>query len=225
VIAADLPGHGASGAPAHALHREWVDDWLDELISAACPTPPVLVGRVVGGAIGACFAAVHPGRLSHLVLVDSMGFEPFEPDPRFGLAMQRFLAAPSINSYERFMEFCAFDLDTARGWFGRRWAPFAQYAVELAGDPRVQTAIGSVIGLYAGSPIPDATLAAIDVPVSMIWGRHDAATSVTVAEEVAARYGWPLAVIDGAGDDPALDRPAEFVDGLQRLLARKEATS
>ena len=123
------------------------------------------------------------------------------------------------------MEFCAFDLDTARGRFGRRWSPFAQYAVELAGDPRVQSAIGGMIGLYAGSPIPDATLAAIDVPISLIWGRYDAATSVAVAEQAAARYGWPLQVIDGAGDDPALDRPAEFVDVLQRMLSRTEATS
>ena len=82
------------------------------LIAATCATPPVLVGRVVGGAIAAYFAAAHLDRLTHLVLVDTMGFEAFQPDPRFGLAMHRFLAEPSISTYERFMDFCAFDLDT-----------------------------------------------------------------------------------------------------------------
>ena len=218
VIAADLPGHGASAAPADAMQRDWIDSWLDELISATCAVPPVLVGRVVGGAIAAYFAAAHPDRITHLVLVDTLGLEAFQPDPRFGLAMHRFLAEPSVSTYERFMDFCAFDIDTARSRLGRRWTPYAQYAVELASDPRVQSATGSMIALYGASPIPDPTLAGIRVPTTLIWGRHDAATSVSVAEEAAARYGWPLHVIDGAGDEVALDRPAEFVDTLMRVL-------
>lgn len=218
VIATDLPGHGASAAPTYAMHRDWIDSWLDELISATCVAPPALVGRVVGGAIAACFAAAHPDRLAHLVLVDTMGLGAFQPDPRFGLAMHRFLAQPSVSTYERFMDFCAFDLDTARSRLGRRWAPYAQYAVELAGDPRVQSATGSLIGLYGASPISGEMLAGIRVPTTLIWGRHDAATSLSIAEEAAARYGWPLHVIDGAGDEVALDRPAEFVDTLYSVL-------
>ena len=225
VVAADLPGHGASAAPAYAMHQDWIDSWLDDLIAATCATPPALVGRVVGGAIAAYFAAAHPDRLTHLVLVDTMGFEAFQPDPRFGLAMHRFLAEPSISTYERFMDFCAFDLDTARDRFGRRWTPFVQYAVELASDPRVQSATGSLIGLYGGSPIPAGTLAGIGVPTTLIWGRHDAATSLSVAEEAAARYGWPLRVIDGAGDEVTLDRPAEFVDTLYSVLGQGEPRS
>jgi pimeloyl-ACP methyl ester carboxylesterase len=34
------------------------------------------------------------------------------------------------------------------------------------------------------------------------------------AEAAAARHGGPLRVIDGAGDDPPLERPAEFLDAL-----------
>ena len=225
VVAADLPGHGASAAPAYAMHQDWIDSWLDDLIAATCATPPVLVGRVVGGAIAASFAAAHPDRLTHLVLVDTMGFEAFQPDPRFGLAMHRFLAEPSISTYERFMDFCAFDLDTIRSRLGPRWTPYAQYAVELTGDPRVQSATGSLIGLYGASPIPVGTLAGIDVPTTLIWGRHDSATSLSVAEEAAARYGWPLRVIDGAGDEVALDRPAEFVDTLYSVLGQGEPRS
>ena len=219
VVAPDLPGHGASASRAEGMTRAWISRWLDELITAHCAEPPVLVGRVVGGAIGADYAAECPDRLAGLVLVDTMGLEEFDPDPRFGLAMQRFLAGPSHATYERFMDFCAFDLDTARSRLGDRWHSYAEYAVDRAADAGVQAAIGSMIGLYA-SPIPPDVLAAIRVPTDLIWGREDAATALSVARRASARYGWPLHVIDRAGDDPALDRPAEFVDTLLQLIGR-----
>lgn len=217
VVAPDLPGHGASTAPTDGMTREWVDRWLDELISASCAEPPVLVGRVVGGAIAAIHAAAHPDRLSQLVLVDTSGLDTFDPDPRFGLAMHRFLGDPSVANYERFMDLCAFDLDSAKRQLGGRWTTYAEYVVDLAGDPGVQSALGSMIGLY-GTPIDPAVLAAIRVPTSMIWGREDAATPLAVAERASARYGWPLRVIDRAGDDPPLDRPSVFIASLLAML-------
>ena len=220
VIAADLPGHGASAAGSPPLRRESVDTWLGELIAATCSTSPVLVGRVVGGAIAAHFAATHPDSLSHLVLVDTLGLEPFAPEPRFGLAMRRFLADPTIPTFERFMEFCSFDVDASRRQLGPRWAPYAEYAVELARDERVQIGMGGLIGLYAATPLPARIWAGIKVPTSLIWGRYDAATSVAVAQRAAAHHGWSLRVIENAGDDPALDRPTEFVAALHQALTR-----
>jgi pimeloyl-ACP methyl ester carboxylesterase len=78
---------------------------------------------------------------------------------------------------------------------------------------------------WAASASRSTTLAGIGVPTTLIWGRHDAATSLSVAEEAAARYGWPLRVIDGAGDEVALDRPAEFVDTLYSVLGQGEPRS
>src|SRR5262245_61677320 len=83
VIAPDLPGHGASQAVVGELSGRRVLDWLGNLIEHTSAAPPALVGRVVGGAIGARFAIDRPERLAHLVLVDSLGLAPFEPDPRF----------------------------------------------------------------------------------------------------------------------------------------------
>jgi pimeloyl-ACP methyl ester carboxylesterase len=221
VIAPDLPGHGASDAPAGGLDQASLIVWLDELIAATCPVPPVLVGRVVGGAIAAEFAAGHPDRVSELVLVDTMGLAPFEPEPRFGLALHRFLGDPNQSSYERFMDFCAFDLDRARDRFGDRWEPFSGYAVELARDPRVQAATGAMIGLYGAQPLPPELLTSISVPTTLIWGRQDAAIALGVAEAAAERYGWPLLVVDGAGDDPPLDRPREFLEALHGALGSR----
>lgn len=219
VVVPDLPGHGASGVPAGPLDAELVLRWLGELIGRTCPSPPVVVGRVVGGAVAARFAADHPAALAGLVLVDTLGLTGFDPDPRFALAMHRFLGRPDADSYHRFMEFCAFDLDRVRDQWGERWAPFATYAVERAADPGVQAAMGALIGQFAATAIPADVLDRIAVPTALIWGRDDLATPLRVAERAAARHGWPLHVIDGAGDDPVLDRPDEFRDVLRAAIA------
>ena len=223
VIAPDLPGHGASGMPDGPLDTDRVLRWVAELIERSCPSPPVLVGRIIGGAIGARFAADHGDRLAHLVLVDTLGLTPFEPAPRFGLAMHRFLAQPTAETYDRFMEFCTFDLDRVREQLGQRWAPYAAYAVALAGTPGVQAAMGGLIGQFAAAPIQPADLARIDVPTTLIWGRHDLATPLRVAELASARYGWPLHVIEAAGDDPCLDQPGAFLDALRAATGNPTA--
>ena len=64
-------------------------------------------------------------------------------------------------------------------------------------------------------------LASITVPTTLIWGRQDAAIALDVAEEASARYGWPLLVVDGAGDDPGLDRPREFLEALHGALGAR----
>jgi len=218
VVVPDLPGHGASRIEKGPLDADRVLRWLDELIEQTCPAPPVLVGRTVGGAIAARFAAGNHRRLAALVLVDTLGLTAFDPAPRFGIALHRFLGSPTRRSYERLMEFCVFDLDRVREHLGLRWDPFAAYAVELAGDDHVQAALGSLIGQFAAAAIPPEQLARIDVPTTLVWGRHDLATPLSVAEAASARFGWPLHVVENAGDDPALDQPDAFVDALQAAL-------
>ncbi|MBA3574350.1 MAG: hypothetical protein H0W37_05155 [Pseudonocardiales bacterium] len=132
--------------------------------------------------------------------------------------MHRFLAHPSAGTYDRFMDFCTYDLDRIREQLGQRWAPYAAYAVELAGTPSVQAAMGALIGQFAAAPIPAAELARIDVPTTLIWGRHDLATPLQVAESAGARYGWPLHVIDDAGDDPPLEQPGAFLAALHTAI-------
>ena len=150
-----------------------------------------------------------------LVLVDTLGLAPFDPDPRFGIALHRFLAEPSEHSYLRAMEFCTFDLDRARERLAGRWEPYAAYAVELVRDPAVQAALGSLLGQFGAVPIPPEELAGIAAPTSLIWGRHDLATPLHVAENASARYGWPLHVVEDAGDDPPLDQPDAFLAALR----------
>lgn len=218
VVVPDLPGHGASLIDGGPLDAGRVLGWLGELVDETCAAPPVLVGKTIGGAVAARFAAGSRDRLAALVLVDTLGLTRFDPAPRFGLALHRFLGDPTPRSYERFMEFCAFDLDRVREHIGTRWDAYAAYAVELAADDHVQAALGGLIGQFAAAPIPPEQLARIDVLTTLIWGRHDLATPLSVAETASARYGWPLHVVEAAGDDPALDQPDAFVDALRTVL-------
>ena len=68
------------------------------------------------------------------------------------------------------------------------------------------------------TPLSPAQLDGITTPTTLIWGRDDLATPVAVARATAARHGWPLHVIDEAGDDPPLDQPAIFLDELRAAL-------
>ena len=218
VIAPDLPGHGASGPPDEPLDEARVLAWLDALIEHTCASPPVLVGHVLGGAIGARYAIVRGERLAGLVLVDALGLAPFRPKPAFALTMMAFLTRPSEASYTRFMHQCSFDLDRVREEMGKLWEPFVAYALDRARAPtaKVASRLLREVGLPQISPDD---LARLTTPVTLIWGREDRANRLRIAEAASARYGWPLHVIDLCADDPPRDAPEEFLLALRATLA------
>jgi pimeloyl-ACP methyl ester carboxylesterase len=226
VVAPDLPDHGGSHVVHGNLDTDHVLAWLDALIERTCPTPPVLVGHLLGGAIAARFAKQHGDRLAQLVLVNTFGLGPFEPTPDFGLALQNYLAQPTEDTHDRFWQRCSFNLDSVREQLGQRWALLAAYNLDRIRTPRVQAALGSLMAQLGFAAIPPAALAGIAVPTTLIWGRHDQATPLPIAEAANANYGWPLHVIDDAADDPALDQPEAFVRALRSTLSnsKQEAT-
>jgi pimeloyl-ACP methyl ester carboxylesterase len=214
VVAPDLPAHGASGMPDGPLDAERVLGWLDELIERTCASPPVLVGHVLGGAIAARFAIDRGDRLGRLVLVDALGLARFWPAPRFALTMLGFQARPNERTYNRFMRQCSFDLDGLREEMGERWEPFVSYNVDSARGPGAKAAGRLMRGL--GLPrLPPEDLERIAVPTTLIWGRHDRALRLRIAEAASGRYGWPLHVIEDCADDPPRDQPEAFLRALR----------
>ena len=177
VIAPDLPGHGASQIVDGELDADRVLRWLGELIERTCPTPPVLVGRVIGGTIGARSPSSTPPDSPSWC---SWTRSAWPRSSRRRGSRSRCTASSRTrpNTVRRFMEFCAFDLDGVRERLGVRWEPFAEYAVELARTPSVQAAMRGLIGQFAAAPIPPEQLARIDVPTTLIWGRDDLATAI-----------------------------------------------
>ncbi len=218
VIAPDLPGQGESQAGDEPLDRDRVLAWLDELIERTCSAPPHLVGYALSGAIAARYACDRGDRLAGLVLVDALGLVPFEPAPDFGIALQAFLAGPSEGTHEALWRQCALDLDGLRRGMGASWEAFEAYNLDRVATPSVQSALGTLMEQFGGPPIAPADLERIDVPTTLIWGRHDLATALPVAEAASSRYGWPLHVIENCGDDPPVERPQAFLAALHTAL-------
>ena len=218
VVVPDLPGHGASEVADGQLDTDHVVAWLDALIEHTCPSPPALVGHGLGGAIAARFAIAHPDRLSRLVLVDALGLDRFEPAPSFGLALHRFMEQPTEHTRDGLFEQCFVDPDGLRQQLGQRWEPLAAYALDRARTPGQQAALGSLMPQLGLPAIPPADLARIVVPTTVIWGRHDLQVQLPVAEAASTRLGWPLHVIEDAGDDPALEQPQAFLRTLHAAL-------
>jgi pimeloyl-ACP methyl ester carboxylesterase len=217
VVAPDLPGHGESAAPAQ-IDAAAVLAWLDELIAATCTSPPVLVGRVLGGAIAMRYCVDHAGRVERLVLVDTLGLSPFNPAPPFEEALQRFVTGPTASTLDQLMRYCAHDFDALRDRLGERWTTLAEYAVDRARVPATIGAAMAMMAEFGAAEIPEHVLARIKVPTALIWGRHDLATPLRVADAASGAFGWPLHVIEDAADDPALEQPEAFLDALRTVI-------
>ncbi len=206
VVVPDLPGHGAS----FPVDGEFdAVAWLGELIAHSCPEPPSVVGYALGGAIAARFAAAHGDAVAGLVLVDTLGLTDFDPAPEFGVALHAYLAEPSEATHDELWRHCARDLDAVRAAID--WEAFRAYNVDCAHNPAV---LGGLMAGFGGA----ADFSAIATPTALIWGRHDAATRLSVAEAAALRHGWPLHVIEDCADDPPVEQPAAFLSALRAAL-------
>lgn len=225
VIAPDLAGHGASEVFNGPPDTDRMLAWLNDLIECTCPTPPTLVGHILGGAIAARFASARGERLSRLVLVDALGLAAFQPAPDFGLALTEFISEPTEDTHDRLWSRCAFDLDALRNRMGEQWEWIKAYNLDRAHTPGLQPAQHSLMEQFGMPAIPPADLARIAVPTSLIWGRHDRATQLPIAQATSIRYGWPLYVIENAGDDPPMEQPEAFLEALRAALGNSSRKS
>jgi pimeloyl-ACP methyl ester carboxylesterase len=218
VVAPDLPGHGASEMPDGRLDGDRVLTWLSELIERTCSSPPALVGHLLGGAIAARFASGHGEQLSEVVLVDTFGLGWNRPALRFAVPLVAYIAHPTERTRDRFLAQCFIDFDGLRDELGERFEPFGDYSLAWARTKTAKAALRSLMPEFGTRAIPQADLARIEVPTTLIHGRHDLQTRLSVAERASARYGWPLHVIEDCRDDPAFEQPEAFLAALRTAL-------
>ena len=81
------------------------------------------------------------------------------------------------------------------------------YTLDRARTPGAADGLRDLMGRFGFAPIPDEVLSRIRVPVTLVWGRHDAIVPLSVGRRASARYGWPLRVIERAGNEPAIEQP------------------
>lgn len=225
VIVPDLPGHGSSNIDSDKLDTNLVFNWLSELIEQTCPSPPVLVGNILGGSIGARFCVDRGEQVGQLVLVDSLGLSKFRPAPSFAFGLFRFMVWPTENNFDRFFPNCMYDVDELQSGMGDKWGPFVKYNLECANDKERSNALKFLMKTFGIPKISDDDLEKIDVPTSLIWGRHDKANKLKIARSVSKNFGWPLYVIDKTRDDPKLERPDAFVEGLYESVGYRHSNT
>ena len=96
VIAVDLPGHGLTGAvPNGDYSQQGMVKFVAEFADKIGLKTFALAGNSMGGGVAARFAEEHPGRVTHLVLVDAAGM-PFKPGEGTPLAF-RLARIPVVN--------------------------------------------------------------------------------------------------------------------------------
>lgn len=227
---ADLPGHGASGVGSASLDADALVQWLDELVGHAGTSGPdegfvpcIVLGHLLGGAIAARHAAAKPGRVAHLVLVDTLGLAWFRPKLRFALPMMAFLARPTEASRDRLFEQCFLDRDGLATEAADVWDDLMTCALAGAREPKLQTAMRTMMPRVGLAPIPHDDLDRITAPTTLVHGRNDLQVPLAAVEAASARYGWPLHVIDEVRDDPAAERPAAFLSALAGALGSADS--
>jgi pimeloyl-ACP methyl ester carboxylesterase len=209
VVIPDLPGLGESTFTGDVDENRAVD-WLEGLIEATVDTPPVVVGLSLGGSIGIRHALRHPAAIDRLVLADSGSLAPFRPDPRLIPPMLRLMRRPSRPNLERFFRQTVFDFEGFKSRMGSQWDDWARYGLERTSTPEVRQANQLMLRRIGIPRVPDADLATIQVPVTLIWGAHDRVMKPGIARRASQHFGWPLHMLAEAGHVSAWDRPEAF---------------
>ena len=219
-IAVDLPGHGASSAPAdsarYALGRLAAD--LARVLDRLGVARAAVLGYSMGGRAALRFALDHPDRVTALVLESSSPgiADPAERGVRRGSdtalaeAIERDGVAAFVERWE------ALPL-----WATQRALPAAVRdklrAQRLANTPRGLA--NSLRGAGAGAAT-DVTerLATLDVPTLLIVGARDAKYVALGRSMERVMPRARLVIVEDAGHAVHLERPAQFATLVAEFL-------
>ena len=220
LLAPDLPGFGASPAPAATSIAAMADD-VAALVAAAAGGPAVVCGLSMGGYVAQHLAARHPGLLRGLVLVDTR-LEADTPEAR---AARADLAA----RVERLGAGIAAEAMLPR--LVSRGPGAALDTPPVPRRPRVEEdlrgtigatscdTIRRALGALAERPDMTAAAAAFDLPTLLVVGADDAITPPECLEHAAAVIpGARLAVVPGCGHLTPLEDPPAFNAALAAFL-------
>jgi pimeloyl-ACP methyl ester carboxylesterase len=218
VVAPDLPGLGESEALQGRLSAARVVEWLENVIGECCVGPAVLVATSMGAAFGLRFAVSHPEMLQRLILTDAQGLAPFRPPLGFFLAANLNSLRPSQATARRLTRYVIHNREHVRPLHGPVFDTFLAYMISRGGRAEVKRAMRGFGTRANARPVQETALAGLDLPVGLIWGRHDRPFPVSIAEDASSRFGWPLKVIEDAGHLPYVEQPHGFTAALNSLL-------
>ena len=233
VIAVDLRGHGASVSGSGGASIAANSDDLARLLVDLDVTDAVLVGHSMGGmVVGRCIAdhrSIIDERVAGLVFVSTAARNPVDrlssrvlrtTNPGLqGMAARR----PAL--LRRLLTVPANDLGQVmvRATFGARPTLGAVRATAAAFDAiEVDEFLGAAPSILDHDGVDE--LRSCELPATVLVGRRDPLTPPREARRLAAALpNAELEVLDRAGHQLMLERPAEVNLALRTLLARTAA--
>jgi 3-oxoadipate enol-lactonase len=219
VLVFDTRGHGRSSAPKPGANGAGYafDDLVadtESLLTALGIEHPHFVGLSMGGMLAQAFALKHPGRLRSLTVADSVSEWPPETVDIF--------AGRAAQARQGGMQ------AVVEGSLGRWFTPAFRKSNPAEVATIAQLIVDTPVDGYAGCSysIPrinfTSQLKTIDVPILVLVGMEDPATTVVMAQQIhAAAPGSSLAIIDGASHLSNMEQPVAFNAAIQSFLNRR----
>lgn len=223
VIAPDLPGFGESSPAREGFELDTAAAALADRLAQCAREPFDLLGNSLGGAVALELAVLRPDLVRRLVLAAPAGFAPRSSpvaaaagafsDP--AVRIRRRVGAPIARS------------STARRAF--LWGAIAEPQRLSADDARMllrassgSTRIGAAVAAVLRADLRS-ELGRVEAPLGVIWGWRDRVIPISTLRHIrAARPDVVVATIPRAAHVPQVERPAEFVAAVRRLLERLE---
>lgn len=197
LIVPDLAGHGESEPASGPLTFATMLASVHGLIEHVSPDRPVTIaGNSMGGWLAMLYASQHPARVSRLVLENASGMAwmlsvPLAPKTREEAAQ------------------------VLRAVHGPAFAVTDAHVDELL--TRKETPLSRIDMNDAVAHVIDPKLASLDIPTTLIWGRHDGLLPITYAEALQKKIrNSKLLIIEDAAHIPHLQSPRKFAECLKQ---------
>lgn len=231
LILPDIRGTGDSEAPADpaAYRCDRIAEDLEALRAGLGLERMDLLAHSAGGNVALLYAAAHPERIGHLILlapgVRALGLTFTDEEQQ--AAMRRRAAEPWFETAWAAAQ-AADDGDESPGttlgyqpFLYGRWDDAARaHARAAVSDQAVPVRAGFYAEGAFDPPATRAALATLASPVLVYAGELDAVSPPELLAQVAGLFpGWALTVQPGAGHFPWLDDPAQFAGALSAFLS------
>jgi pimeloyl-ACP methyl ester carboxylesterase len=222
VVAPDLPGLGQSPPADPVFDLDTVAETLgNDLAEQVGNRPFDLVGNSLGGAVALLLAARHPELVRRVVLVSPAGFAPRSPavSTLAGLLGGRAVALRRFTGTR-----LAWSATARRALlFGTIAEPHRLSRADarmMFESSRGSAQIGAALASVLRADLRD-ELTRLEVPLGLIWGERDRLVPLVTLETIRALRGEVVVeTIPQAAHVPHVERPADFVAALSRVLDR-----
>ena len=221
-IAIDLPGFGASEMPSEPISIQGYAKTVDAMCDALGVDCVSVVGNSMGGFIGAELALSFDTRVDRLVLVSAAGLSTEEIARKPAMTLARLVTAglPYTLRFEQAVVRRRRLRRAAMQWVFRYpeklSIPLAQELVLSFGKPGFIPALKALLEYSYRD-----RLAAIEIPVLIVWGRNDMLVPVADATRYQRLIGdnARVEIFEDTGHVPMVERPTRFNELVRGFLA------